>query len=140
MRRMITSKKEKQLIDMTESVFESGVWVIPSGTIGGSGADRKDLKDLEVGYQYKIYINVKGSSSGISRLETEIGITPSYISFIDTKFVQFTASTSIDGATDLRMLLTKKNDSTMYCYLRFSGTTTAEVSFRYLITRSKIYF
>ena len=141
MRKMITSKKEQQLIDMTESIFESGEWVIPSGTTGGAGDGLpKALKDLEAGYQYKIYLNVKGNTTAISRIETELGITPSYISFIDTKYVEFVSSLSISGASSFRMYINKKTNSTMNCQLLFAGTTTNEISFRYLITRSKLYF
>ena len=141
MRKMITSKKEQQLLDMTESVFESGIWGIPSGTTGDAGVGLpKVLKDLEAGYQYKIYLNVKGAHYSISRFETEIGISQSYISFIDTKYIEFASSITIDGASNCRMLIRKKTSSTLSCDLRFTGTTTAEVSFRYLITRSKLYF
>ena len=141
MRKMITSKKEQQLLDMTESVFESGVWVIPSGTTGGAGDGvPKVLKDLEAGYQYKIYLNIKGTGAIISRLETEIGISQSYMSFIDTKRFEFVSPSTIDGASNYRMYVNKKTSSTLNCDLRFTGTTTDEVSFRYLITRSKLYF
>lgn len=141
MRRMITTKKEQQLLDMTESVFESGVWVIPSGTTGGVGDGiPKTLKDLEVGYQYKIYLNVKGTISSIIRHETEIGVTSSYIAFVDTKIVEFFASGSTDGGNSFRLYIAKRNDSSLRNEIRFSGTTTAEISLRYLITRSKLYF
>lgn len=136
MRKMITSKKELQLIDMTEEIFESGVWVINSGLTSNS----KVLKDLVVGYQYKIYLNIKGTSNSIGRIETELGITPDYISFVNTKFVDILANFTTDGASSFRSVITKKDDSSMSFNLWFSGTTTGQVLFRYLITRTKLYW
>ena len=136
MRKMITSKKEQQLLDMTESVIESGVWVIPSGTTGMG----KELKKLESGYQYKIYLNIKGTAVHISRTETEIGVTEDFINFIDSKTLEFMTSTSMDGDSYYRLALKKNTSKLLNAELRFSDATTSEVMFRYLITRSKLYF
>lgn len=136
MRRMITSKKEIQLIDTTEEIFETGVWVIPSGSL----VKIKVLKDLVAGYQYKIYLNVKGSASSLGRLETELGITTDYISFVDTKYINFPIAFSTDGVNTFRCIIAKKTVSTMQFDLRFDDTPTGEISFRYLLTRSKVYW
>ena len=120
-----------------EKVYEEGVWEIDSGSIALS----KNLKSLESGYQYKIYLNVKGDASTISRVETEIGISKSFITFIDNKSLLYpTNPNTIDGGSSYRVELYKNDAITCGCILKFTGTLTAKVYFRYLITRSKIYW
>ena len=138
MRRMITSKKEKQLIDMTESVFESGTLEIPSGT----SMANQSLLPFKPGYQYKIYSNVKAVGvNEISRFESEIGVSQSYIDFFNAdSFIVFAmAPVTVAGITSFRISISKGTNELLVS-LRCNGTSTSNISWRYLITRSKIYF
>ena len=119
-----------------EKVYDEGVWEIP---IGSNNAV-KPINHLQAGYQYKIYLNIKGGTAFISRFETEIGIGVSFISYVDVKTIQYIADNAMGGGTSYRIELTKLDNTKMNCVLKHSGTTTSEVSFRYLITRSKIYW
>ena len=120
-----------------EQVYEKGVWEIPSGSIDFS----KTLKNLEIGYQYKIYLNVKSDSEYPTRFQTEIGVDKSFLVFIeDDGELNFKVEGTIGGVNNYYLSLFQVDDVYFQSNLEFKGTTTEKVYFRYLITRSKIYW
>ncbi len=121
-----------------EKVYDEGVWEIASGS---NNIVNKRLKDFESDYQYKIYLNVKGSADTLNRSETEIGITNSFIAFLEDKGIDYiTLGGNIDGGSNFRVEVRKIGTTSCSVYLKFSGTTSGIIKFRYLITRSKIYW
>ncbi len=120
-----------------EKVYDKGVWEIPSGT----SSFRKKLKDFEIGYQYKIYLNVKSDSVYPARFETELGVDKDFLLFIeDGGELTFKVEGTIGGSSNYTLFLTQFGDNYFTTNLSFDGTTNEKVYFRYLITRSKIYW
>lgn len=137
MRRMLTSRQIEILDSMTEEVFESGVWEISSG----KADETLSLKNLEIGYQYKIYLNVTTQTpqqASVIRLETELGLSQDYYNFLSNeKYMEF-ALGDFEGGTNFRLLLTQ-DQGRITTELAFDDALTNSVKFRYLITRHKLY-
>ena len=121
-----------------EKVYEEGTWEISSGSFALS----KNLKSLEIGYQYKIYLNVRDNNDETFRVESEIGVTKDFVNFVSGDLsIIVNDGNNISGGKNFRLNLSSDAINTAFnCTLNFSGTTTEEVDFRYLITRSKIYW
>ena len=119
-----------------EKVYDEGVWEIASGAVN----ETFTLKNLDVGYQYKIYLNASNASEPtIRRFETEIGLSQNYSDFIQTgKTIQFLMG-SLVGASNMSMLVYKQSSGVLTNRLNFTGTTTGAIEWRYLITRHKLY-
>ena len=118
----------------TESIYESGVWEL----LTGATTNNKVLRDLEKGYQYKIYLNVKGIGSfGILRIQSEIGASADYINYMGASYYTVFNLGSNSGGV-FTGLVTYKNANALSITLGFTGTLTSDVKFRYLITRQAL--
>ncbi len=143
MRRMHDSKVFDELVEqsakselLNEEVFESGIWEVASGITDGS----KAMLAFESGYHYKLYFNGAGSVSSMLRIETELGFDEDYIAFIPETFTLFFTLGNLDGATNIRYSIYKGSGGVFTNLLRFTGTTTAPIKIKYLITRHKINY